>query len=168
MRMTRSLVAATLHLATVCFIAMFGICIVNIVMRVFWGTSLGWSEEVSRYLIPWVTYLGAAVLAGSGLHMTIADWNGAFGWQRTLLRTIGDVVTFVTLGYVAYIGGQFATQMAGRSLITLPDISMFTVYASLPLGCVLYMLFIVLSRLGLFPSEMGQMYVETDDEENAL
>lgn len=166
MRTTRYIAAATLHLATICFIAMFGICIVNIAMRSIWGASLGWSEEVSRYLIPWVTFLGAALLAGSGLHMTIADWKEAAGWRRTLLRAVGDVVTFVTLGYIAYVGWRYAMQMSGRSLITLPDVSMFAIYVSLPIGCALYMLFIVLSRLGLFPDELAQMYVAQDDLED--
>jgi len=166
MRTTRYIAAATLHLATLCFIAMFGICIVNIAMRAIWDTSLGWSEEVSRYLIPWVTFLGAALLAGSGLHMTIVDWKDASGWRRTLLRAVSDVVTFVTLGFIAYIGWRYAMQMSGRSLITLPDVSMFVIYVSLPVGCALYMLFIVLSRFGLFPNELAQMYVEQNDPED--
>ena len=45
-------------------ISMTVIVFLQVVFRYIWDAPLGWSEEVSRFLFVWVTFLAAANLVG--------------------------------------------------------------------------------------------------------
>jgi C4-dicarboxylate transporter, DctQ subunit len=49
----------------------FGTVSLELFSRVVIGYSFRWSEELSRYLLIWLTYLGAAGAARDGLHIRI-------------------------------------------------------------------------------------------------
>ena len=43
----------------------------NVVLRIFFNSGLTWSEELSRYLFVFVTYIGAISAMRAGDHMTV-------------------------------------------------------------------------------------------------
>lgn len=52
------------------FVMLFQVCL-EIVLRNFFNTSFLWSEEVSRYLMIWSVYFGAAAAVGTDSHLRI-------------------------------------------------------------------------------------------------
>jgi len=50
-------------------LAMFGMVFTNVVTRYGFGFSIGWAEEVSSFLMIWVTYLGAGLAMREGRHV---------------------------------------------------------------------------------------------------
>jgi TRAP-type transport system small permease protein len=47
-----------------------------VVFRYFLGTSLDWSEEVTRILLIWLTYIGAAVALKRKAHIVVDHFLG--------------------------------------------------------------------------------------------
>ena len=52
-------------------IAISVITFVQVVFRYVFNNSLFWSEEVGRYLLVWITFLGAAIGVNKGAHIGI-------------------------------------------------------------------------------------------------
>ncbi len=51
--------------------SMFGIAIVNALLRYFFDSPLVWGEEISRYCMVWGTLIGVALAYRMGAHVSI-------------------------------------------------------------------------------------------------
>lgn len=130
-----SLVILMILLAIVCF------------MQVFWrlvlNAPLSWSEEVSRYLFVWLTFIGAAC--------AVAQWGH---FQVDVLLSICPPKAAKALRWFAYLAiAAFAIAMVapGWTLITkvarqmspAMRISMKYPYAALPVSGILMLIHII-------------------------
>jgi TRAP-type transport system small permease protein len=52
-------------------VAMSGVVFGNVICRYFLDVSLGWYEEISRFLLIWIVFLGAVVALIKGDHLSI-------------------------------------------------------------------------------------------------
>jgi TRAP-type C4-dicarboxylate transport system permease small subunit len=52
-------------------VAMSGIVFGNVICRYFLNTTWGWYEEVSRFLLIWIVFLGAVICLIKGDHLSI-------------------------------------------------------------------------------------------------
>lgn len=59
------------HVVAVLLVAMSLIVFGNVVSRYFLDTTLGWYEEVSRFLLIWIVFLGAVIALIRGDHLSI-------------------------------------------------------------------------------------------------
>jgi TRAP-type C4-dicarboxylate transport system permease small subunit len=87
-----------------------GIVMLEIVARTFADTSFAWSEELSRYLLIWITYFGAAALTRDNAHIRVELLIDRFnpGARRIaeivvalLCLVFSAVICVVSLRYVA-------------------------------------------------------------------
>ncbi len=109
----------------------------NVVLRATLGWSLLFAEEVSRFLIVLVTFVGIGYAAGSGRHIRMTALYDAFG-ERARKRVM-FVVTGVTsllmftLTWLAldYVLGTVRVLGAVSPVLHVPR---FVVYLSAPLG----------------------------------
>jgi TRAP-type C4-dicarboxylate transport system permease small subunit len=120
-------------------LAMTLVVATQVVSRYFLGASLTWSEEASRYLLIWITFLGASAAFKRGMHTGFDAVVRALspGSRRAAqLVTLLAIITFLVI--VGVKGLQLALfNMAQRSpAMRLP---MGTVYLAIPTGC-LFML----------------------------
>jgi TRAP-type C4-dicarboxylate transport system permease small subunit len=111
----------------------------QVICRYLLAASLTWSEEASRYLLVWITFLGASAAFKRGMHtgFDAAVRTLAPGARRAArLVTLLAIVTFLTI--TGLKGMQLALfNMAQWSpAMRLP---MGTVYLAIPAGC-LFML----------------------------
>jgi TRAP-type C4-dicarboxylate transport system permease small subunit len=109
----------------------------QVVFRYFIGTSLDWIEEVSRILLTWVTFIGAAVALKRKGHITV-DYFVAF-LPNTLrhyveLFTYGLIVAFSV--FLGIQGVAFALLSAHTTFPAL-QIPVSWQYLGLPAGCLL-------------------------------
>lgn len=127
-------------------IALIGVISVQIVSRVFF-TSVSWTEEVARFLLIWITFLGAALAYQQGRHIAVTLLCDSLpsGLRRAVTCT-GLLVVIAFLVMLAMVGWHY---MGLQSFQKSPSlrISMGLVYAVMPVCAVLMA---ALSALDMF------------------
>ncbi len=143
--------AATL-LAVVVLAAMTAVTTLQIICRFFF-TALSWSEELSRYLMIWLTFLGASMGVKRGAHIavTFAVSPLAPKWRQGLALLVQVLVLYFFL-LVAYYGWRLMNLQAFQVSAGL-GISMRYVYVSLPVGGILCAIHILAEILQLLAGE---------------
>ena len=107
----------------------------------------GWSEELSRYLMMWVTLLGGAAVLRSGGHISVTallDWLPPRFHPAVL--ALRDLALLAALLVLLWFGWRYAELNAVQETAAL-EIRKSIVYAALPLGAALTMAALVLARL---------------------
>jgi TRAP-type transport system small permease protein len=89
---TLSYVVAILLIAM--SLAVFG----NVVCRYFLDFSLGWYEEISRFLLIWIVFLGAVVALVRGDHLSIDLLSAIFSYRVCrMFAVLTDVLLLAAL-----------------------------------------------------------------------
>ena len=76
------------------FVAVMVLCLfLQVAMRIAVGSSLAWTEELSRYSFLWAVYVGAALAVKRGGHVRItAQFMFLSTRWRLVLRAVGDII----------------------------------------------------------------------------
>lgn len=113
--------------------ALIGVITLQIVSRVFF-TAVGWTEEVARFLLIWITFLGATLAFQRGRHIAVTFVVEALPARlaqlariMAVLVALGFLITLVVIGY-RYMQVQSFQRSASLRL------SMTYVYAVIPLS----------------------------------
>ena len=88
------------------FVAVMVLCLfLQVAMRIAVGSSLAWTEELSRYSFLWAVYVGAALAVKRGGHVRItAQFMFLPTRWRLVFRAVGDIIWIGFSLYVAWIG----------------------------------------------------------------
>lgn len=120
----------------------------------------GWSEELARYLMVWLTMLGSAAVLRSGGHISVTTLTDRLA-PPALARVLAvrDAALVATSGVLAWWGVLFA-DMNGVQESAAMEIPMTIPYAALPAGAVLIVLIVLLARLGgrPIPAAAGESF----------
>ena len=82
---------------------------IQVISRYLFNHSLYWSEEVGRYLLIWITFLGASVGVKRYAHIGIDFlYNKTSGVLRKLLDFIIILLGLLFAGILIYFGYKFA------------------------------------------------------------
>lgn len=139
-------------LAVVVLVAMTAVTTLQIVCRFFF-TALSWSEELSRYLMIWLTFLGASMGVKRGAHIavTFAVSPLAPKWRQGLALLV-QVLALYFFFLVTYYGWRLMNLQAFQVSAGL-GVSMRYVYVSLPVGGLLCAVHILAEILQLLAGE---------------
>ena len=98
--------------------------------------QLTWCEELSRFCMIYLCFIGSAVAISRGSHFVMTAVIGStHGAVHRILTIIDYVVTFVFLVIVAYLGvKQVMTVFSSGMRSTVMGLPMWIVYAALPIG----------------------------------
>lgn len=88
-------------LMAVCLGGMTVIIFAQVVFRYILKSPLSWSEELSRYLFVWVSFIGSVVAARRGQHIGVELLVNRFPTQ--IQKVIRCLAHFVTAGFFAVI-----------------------------------------------------------------
>ena len=121
----------------------------GLVLIVFWGlavvvflqfftryvlnSSLGWTEEIARYLLIVVTFLGAAMAVRKRSHIAVEflyHYVGPAGRHRLALAV--DALTCAFYGVAAWLTGALALRT--KQLMSSVDLSKSLIYWAVCLG----------------------------------
>ncbi len=112
--------------------------------------SIVWSEELSRYLMVWISMLGGAVATRRRMHFgfdaLVAALPQALRRAATQLATVLALVTFGTIAWYGFRLARFNMMQRSPAL----EWPMGLPYAAIPVGAALIVLFLV-ERLGERP-----------------
>ena len=118
---------------TVMTIALFIIVGVSVFTRYCLNSSLGWSDELSRFLFIWVTFLGAAYAYGLNEHIGLDFVVDRIRSEkaRTVIRLMGEICIGAVIFVIAWFGWDVA--VSATNLSPALDIPMTFVYGVVPL-----------------------------------
>lgn len=130
---------------------MLAVLVASLVWQVFGRYALdrapGWSEELARFLMVWITMLGSAVVMRENGHISVSVFVDALPpGLRTLLLAIRDLVVLATVYILFAYGINLATLLKGQSSPAF-EVTMALPYAALPAGAFLIGLAVILARL---------------------
>lgn len=154
-------------LKPVVFAGMAGLTAVislQIVSRVLF-TSVSWTEEVARFLLIWITFLGAALAYQQGRHIAVTVLRDSL--PPVLGRIVSGVATLVAIAFLvtlAKIGWQYMNMQSFQKSPSL-RLSMTYVYAVMPLSALLMAGLSVIDLIRLLAgAPLRETHVEIDND----
>jgi TRAP-type C4-dicarboxylate transport system permease small subunit len=115
---------------------------IEVILRYVFSSSLIFTEELSRYLMVWVVFLGSSIAVRDGAHIRISMALNflPLQWQRAAAVT-ADLLILVFLGVTAVEGIRILPKQLSQMPTTL-DVPMFWFYLAIPVGSLLMIIFL--------------------------
>ena len=117
------------------------VTLLEIFSRNVLGQSFQWSEELSRFLLVWITFIGASVVYKKGELIALNAFSKARENIRMILFYITQVITILFICVLFYFSmkttfsGSVMNQMA-----TGFHVSMVVPYISIPIGLIIMLI----------------------------
>ena len=120
--------------------AMALIIFANVVLRYTTSQSIEWAEEVARYLMVWLTFIGAGPVLRYGGHIAVDNLQDALPKKAAIfVRICIALLIFGFFGFMIYYGALYV-ERAHFQMTPTTQISMGWVYASIPVGGVILLI----------------------------
>lgn len=121
-------------------VAMFLIVGFNVFSRFILNSSLGWADELARFIFIWISFLGAVMAYGSddhvGLNFVIAKIPSAKA--QNIVSIISDLLIMSVLAIITYYG--YIVAISATNVSPALYIPMTLVYAIVPVSGLLMMI----------------------------
>ena len=100
--------------------------------------SLSWTEEIARYGLMWIVFIGGAMVTRRNTHIAVELLSNVMGPGplRAALLAAVDVIKLGFLGLLAYLSWTIIDRM-GIQRMTVFDLPMSLVYGGVAFGCFL-------------------------------
>ena len=151
-------------------VVMFLIVGANVFSRFVLNNSLGWADELSRFIFIWISFLGAVIAYGSddhvGLNFVIAKIPSAK--IQNLINIITDILIMLVLAIITYYGYIVATSATNVSPALY--IPMTLVYSVVPFsGLIMMMINLtkIKKHIELFIKDKKEKYEMIDESGGA-
>ncbi len=134
----RAVIGATSALLVVLLLVMTGATLAGVFARYFMNDALVWSEEVARYSMVWLSFMGGGLVFRHGGHIAIDVLVRKLpdGILRHVVFGFSQLVILCFLAVVLWKGVEMVEQSAFMTTAAL-QISMVIPYASIPVGAAL-------------------------------
>ncbi|CAO1669350.1 TRAP transporter small permease protein [Halomonas sp. NYA30] len=112
--------------------ALIGVITLQIVSRVLF-TAVGWTEEVARFLLVWITFLAGTLAFQRGRHIAVTFVVDALpGRLRQIARIAGLLIVLAFMITLIVIGYRYMQVQSFQKSASL-RLSMTYVYAVMPI-----------------------------------
>ena len=104
-----------------------------------WFTALSWSDEVTRYLLIWSTFLGATVVYRHNGHISVTVLQDAVKPKvAKALRVAVHAICFVLFAVLFYYSTLYCLKL--KKTATAMPIKMKWIYMCIPISMVMMMI----------------------------
>lgn len=140
-RLVDGLSSAVLLACNVVLVIMTGVIVMLVTTRNFMGFSYPWSEELTRYLLVWLSMLGAAVLLRRDDHIALDLLPNALPPKGRAALTL--VLRLPVLAFLVLLLQQSWITAIARAMTQAPalGISISWAYAAIPVMALLMIVF---------------------------
>jgi TRAP-type C4-dicarboxylate transport system permease small subunit len=143
----RRLLAVNRWAVIVILAAMATMVFANVVLRFTTDASILWVEEVSRYLMIWLTFLGSGLVLRYGGHVGIDSLQESLPRSAVAIRLVIVVVLLAFFVFMVAIGARYAMLAWGQTTPVL-GIPIGVVYLAIPTGFALLIAHLLLMSRG--------------------
>ena len=113
----------------------------GVVMRYLFNMPLQWQEEIPKFLMVWMTFVGAVPVYRQNDHIVLRMLpNALTGRGRAVLQLCIALICMIVLIMFLKYGITAAENAKGQRIILLESLSLFWVYLAIPLGSGLMLL----------------------------
>jgi TRAP-type transport system small permease protein len=145
--------------------AIFLIVITTVITRYGFNYVLSWSEEVPRYLLIWVSFLGAAACVDLRDHIAFDYLIKRF--PASLRRAVQLLINLAIFGFgwiMLLYGVRFVQAFGGDFMESIPFTNVWY-YTALPVSGALIMLYSLRDQLNIWLA--GERHLEHDPGHSA-
>jgi TRAP-type C4-dicarboxylate transport system permease small subunit len=139
----RALVRANRWALIVILAAMAIMVFANVALRFTTDHSILWVEEVSRYLMIWLTFLGSGLVLRYGAHIGIDTLQERFPGAAPAVRVIIFVLLLGFFAAMVWLGVRYSMLTWGQTTPVL-GIPIGAVYLAMPIGFALMIVHLLL------------------------
>ena len=116
---------------------------IEVVLRYIFSHSLIFTEELSRYMMVWIVFLGGAIAVRDGAHIRITVLENRLSVRmRQFFRVTAHGLTMIFLAVLTIEGLKILPRQLYQMCITI-DISLFYFYLAIPVGSILMIIFML-------------------------
>ncbi|WP_274424173.1 TRAP transporter small permease [Chelativorans sp. YIM 93263] len=116
----------------------------NVSLRYLTNFSITWSEEVARYLMIWMTFVGAGLVLRFGGHVAITNGQDVMPTSvQRILRAAIAILLFAFFAVMLWMGHDYMGRTQAQ-LTPATRISFSYVYAAMPIGFILLIIHLLL------------------------
>lgn len=146
-------------------LAISAIVFANVIARYFFGYSFAWSEELSRYIIVWVTFFGISSCARYDGHDSVDLLpNLLKGTAKRIQQIMVCLLSICLSIYMTFISVQFTlTQFEGGNTSISIAIPIWVIYLSTCIGFFL-MSYVYVRKLAGMLKKTGGRNNEGEDK----
>jgi TRAP-type C4-dicarboxylate transport system permease small subunit len=124
-------------LAFAIFWALAAIVFLQFFTRYVLNDSVAWTEEIARYGLIWVTFIGAVMVTRRHTHIAVVLLpNVVPAWAGRVLLAFVDTFMLGFLALLAYFSVLIVQRMQWQRM-TVVDLPMSVVYGAVVVGCFL-------------------------------
>ncbi len=139
----RALVRANRWALIAILAAMALMVFANVALRFLTDHSILWVEETSRYLMIWLTFLGAGIVLRYGGHIGIETLQERLPGAAPALRAVIFALLLAFFAAMAWLGTRYALLTWDQTTPVL-QIPIGAVYLAMPIGFGLLMVHLLL------------------------
>lgn len=146
-RLVRLLVNSERIVASFALVAMFSLVLLQVVSRYVFHSPLTWTEELARFSLVWLTFVGAGFVMARRQHIVVDLFANALGLTgQRLINGFAIVIVLLVSGVLTWAGISFASV---TSVIKAPatQIPMSFVYGAAAVGFALIFIHGVLNTV---------------------
>lgn len=115
----------------------------EVTLRYLFSHSLIFTEELSRYLMVWIVFLGSALAIRDGSHIRIQILVNRLGPRMQQIAQLAAYILIIAfLVFVTVEGLKILPRQLQQMCITI-DISLFYFYLAIPVGSILMIIFLL-------------------------
>jgi len=140
-RLLKRLEWGLVAVCVILMVVMTAVMTLLVVTRNFFDFSFPWSEEITRFMMIWLVFLGAAVLVNRDDHIALDALPKILsGWRRFALMVFIRSVTIVAL---VLLFSQAILITGTRALTLSPalGLSLAWIYVAIPISAALMVVF---------------------------
>jgi len=142
-RIERTLIRINAFLIGLMMVVMFLLVFTNVVTRYCFGFSIATAEEISTFLMIWITYLGAGLALREGRHASIDLFQDLLGDRaKKLIRILLGIVLIIFFALLCWYGSRFVNfSWATETIAT--QIPKGIPYLCIPIGAALFIVHLI-------------------------
>ena len=131
------------YFLAICMLFTTGLLFANVLLRYFFSSAIFWAEEVLRYCIVWMTFIGASTCVKEDSHICIDILSGMLKPRGKKVLNVVLNLAGVAFGVIfLVISYRFVTQIQATNQVsaTIGNVPMYLIYLCFPISFVLYII----------------------------
>ncbi len=124
-----------------CVLSIALIVSASVFFRYVLNDSITWSEEIAKYLMVWMVFVGAPVAMVESRHIAIEMFPNLFRPRiRALIFLIVNLLIVLTMAFWTYRGFTYTVGGMSQVMSSFDKIPLGVVFASIPFGSCIMMI----------------------------